>query len=127
MPKIEFTESELFGRRVAIESDALKQLSGRTLNLRRVDARYGLMKNTRYVLVADSAPESPISTFEADDSNESTKRSFSIVTLTILGGFRRLLLFRNPWAMKRLVICTCHSPPFRYVSPCLNAAGADVH
>jgi len=63
-PKIEYTESEIFGRRVAIELNASKQLAGRTLNLRRVYSRYGLMTNTRFVLIADSAPESPISAFE---------------------------------------------------------------
>ena len=87
MPKAEYIESELFGRRIAIDPDALKQLAGRTLSLRRVDAHYGLMENTSYVLVASSAPESPVSTFGADDSNESSKRRFSIVALTILGGF----------------------------------------
>jgi len=45
------------------------------------------MKNTRYVLVANSVPESPVSAFETEDSNEGTKRSFSIAVLTILGGF----------------------------------------
>src|SRR5580658_2969314 len=42
-PDVEYTESELFGRRVAIESSALKQLSGRSLGLRRVASNRGLM------------------------------------------------------------------------------------
>src|SRR5579863_6279775 len=40
-PKEKCIESELFGRRVAIDPEALKHLSGRTLGLRRVDADYG--------------------------------------------------------------------------------------
>ena len=112
MPKEEYAESELFGHPVAIESDAMKQLSGRTLILRRVDARYGLMKNTRCVLVADSAPESPISTFEADDSNVSTKRSFSIVALTILGGFTGMGII---WVVGGIIASTLKIPDSKFL------------
>ena len=71
---VEYTESELLGRRVAIESNALKQLSGRTLCLRRVASSRGLMKVKRYVLVADSVPELPSPHLEAGVSPEQTKR-----------------------------------------------------
>src|ERR1700677_2043387 len=86
-PEVEYTESELFGRRVAIESSALKQLSGRSLGLRRVASNRGLMKIKRYVLVANSFPEPPSPHFEARVSPEQTKRLFSIAAMTILGGF----------------------------------------
>lgn len=55
---------ELLGRTVSTTPEALEHLSGRTLSLRRVDARYGWMKNTRYVLVADSVAEPTVATLE---------------------------------------------------------------
>ncbi len=86
-PEGEYTEFELLGRRVAIKSGALKQLSGRTLGLRRVASSRGLMKANRYVLVADSALESPSPHLEAGISPGRSKRLLSIAVLTILGGF----------------------------------------
>lgn len=85
--EVDYTESELLGRRVAVESSALKQLSGRTLKLCRVASSRGLMNISRYVLVADSNPEEPDPRFEMHATPEQTKRVLSIVTLTILGGF----------------------------------------
>ena len=84
--EMEYVETELVGRRVEIERSALRNLAGRTLCLRRVSSRYGLVRNTRYVLVADSVPESPLSAF-AGDSNERIRRVCSVAALTILGGF----------------------------------------
>jgi hypothetical protein len=86
-PEVESTELELLGRPVAIELSALKQLSGRTLSLRRVAPSLGLMGTKRYVLVADSVPDLPGSYHETSVSPEQKKRLFSIATLTILGGF----------------------------------------
>jgi hypothetical protein len=79
-PKMECVTSELFGHRVSISTDALKHLSGRILCLRRVDARYGLLKNTQYVLVADSAPQ--------DNLEEKIGRGFTVGALTVLGDSR---------------------------------------
>jgi hypothetical protein len=111
-PKTDYTESELFGRRVAIESSALKQLAGHTLSLRRVNARYGLMKNTRYVLVADSVPESPVSAFGADDSNERAKGYFSIAALTILGGFTGMGII---WLMICIIVPLLKIPESKFL------------
>lgn len=83
-PKQEYVESELFGRPIEIEPDALKHLTDHTLSLRRVHPDYGLMDIPRYVLVADSGPKSSASTFE---SGERVKRGLSIAALSILGGF----------------------------------------
>jgi hypothetical protein len=77
---VTYSECELLGRPVAIESKALTHLSGQTLSLRRVGASRGLMKVSRYVLVSDLAPSST-------DSPQQTRRIFSIAALTILGGF----------------------------------------
>jgi hypothetical protein len=86
-PKEEYLQSELFGHRVSIEPDALKHLSGRTLCLRRVNAGYGLMRDARYVLVADSAPGPSADGFGANDIGEKVKRGFAIGAFTVLGGF----------------------------------------
>ena len=110
--KTEYTESELFGRRVAIESSALKQLAGHTLSLRRVDARYGLMKNTRYVLVVDSAPELPASIFEESGSSEKTKSNFSVAALTILGGFTGIGVI---WIMAAIAVNTFRIPDSKFL------------
>jgi len=102
----EYIESELLGRRVAIGSDALKQLSGRTLGLRRVASSYGLMKSERYVLVADSA-EPPASAFEGNASREQTKRVLSIAGLAILGGFTGIGVI---WIVSVTVIAVLNIP-----------------
>ncbi|GEM_PF-7076822 len=82
-PKWEYVESELFGRRIAIESTALNQLAGRVLSIRRVDAAYGLMKDTHYVLVASSDSEEA----DSDQAIKNVKRILSVAALTVLGGF----------------------------------------
>ncbi len=85
--ELEYADCELLGRRVGIESSALKQLAGQTLDLRRVGSARGLMKMPRYVLVANLAPESPAPGFEMNASAEQARRVLSIAALTILGGF----------------------------------------
>ena len=81
------TEFELLGRPITIETDALKQLSGRTLGLRRVNASRGIINTPRYVLVLDSTSQSPDRCFATGVSPEQIKRALSITALTILGGF----------------------------------------
>lgn len=88
-PKAELVESELFGRRISITADALKHLSGRTLGLLRVEAQYGLMKNTRYVMVTDL----PDQAVNGDGISEKARRGFSIGALTVLGGFTGMGIF----------------------------------
>jgi hypothetical protein len=83
---IEHTEFPLFGCNIAIESNALKNLSGRVLGLRRVDAKYGIMRDTRYVLTADFVPESPTNILSAAKSDK-IRRGFTVAVLTVLGGF----------------------------------------
>ena len=72
---------ELLGRRVSITPEALRQLAGQTLTLRRVNSPYGLINAPRYVLVAESAPD------VSPETEDRTKRNFSIAALTVLGGF----------------------------------------
>ncbi len=72
---------ELLGRSVSITPEALKQLAGQTLTLRRVNPAYGLVNVPRYVLIADSAPDVSLET------EDRTKSNFSIAALTVLGGF----------------------------------------
>jgi hypothetical protein len=91
-PKMECKEYKMFGRHVAIETNALNHLSGRFLGLRRVDANYGLMRNTRYVLVADSAPESSANTSSVANGDK-VRRNFVVAALTILGGFTGMGVF----------------------------------
>lgn len=105
--EVDYTESELFGRRVSIESNALKQLSGRVLALRRVASSRGLINISRFVLVADSAPESPSSQFESGDSPEQTRRLFSIAAMTILGGFTGMGVI---WIVSALVVSMLRIP-----------------
>jgi hypothetical protein len=78
---------ELLGRSTSITPEALKHLTGHTLALRRVKSAYGLFSAPHYVLVADSAPESSVSTLGKKDSYDKTQRNLSIVALTVLGGF----------------------------------------
>jgi hypothetical protein len=85
--KLEVTELELFGRPIAIESNTMKQLSGRTLDLRRVASNRGLMNDSRFVLVVDSAPSPSSPRFETSVSPEQAKRVLSIAAFTFLGGF----------------------------------------
>jgi len=75
---------ELLGCTMSITPEALKQLSGRTMALRRVEPRYGFMNIPRCVLVADSILESKASISETGDR---TKRTVSIAALIVLGGF----------------------------------------
>ncbi len=91
--KRELSEFELFCRPISITPDALKQLSGRTLSLRRVDAQYGLMNDMRYVLVADSTTEQPGSALGRDNFDERIKRGLSLAALTVLGGFTGMGVF----------------------------------
>ena len=72
---------ELLGRCVSVTPEALRQLAGQTLTLRRVNPTYGLVSVPRYVLVADSAPDISLETEDRAKSN------FSIAALTVLGGF----------------------------------------
>ncbi len=109
----EYTEAELLGRRVAIESSALKHLSGRTLGLRRVASSRGLMKVNRYVLVADSVHKRPSPHFEAGVSSEQMKRQFSIAALTILGGFTGMGVI---WIASALVVSSLRIPIERLFS-----------
>lgn len=78
-----FVEFQLFGRSVAVESEALKYLSGRVLGLRRVDSHIGLFNIPRYVLVAGSA-DAPA---RQGRGSERITSDLSITALTILGGF----------------------------------------
>jgi len=78
-----FVEFQLFGRSVAVESEALKYLSGRVLGLRRVDSHIGLFNIPRYVLVAGPA-EAPA---RQGRGSERITSDLSITALTILGGF----------------------------------------
>lgn len=95
-----YSERELLGRHVAIESSALKQLSGRTLSLRRVAASRGLMKISRYVLVTDLTPA-------PTDSSEQTKRAFLIAALTVLGGFTGMGV---TWVVSALIVSMLNIP-----------------
>jgi hypothetical protein len=72
---------ELLGRSVSITPEALRQLAGQTLTLRRVNPTYGLLNAPQYVLLAESAPEVSFKT------NDRTKNNVSIAALTVLGGF----------------------------------------
>ena len=110
-PKMDCTESELFGRHISITAEALKHLSGGTLALRGVDAQYGLMKNTHYVLVADSTPESPTHVFGAGDISEKIKRGFPIGALTILGGFTGMGVF---WIVYGLIAAALRIPDDKF-------------
>jgi hypothetical protein len=111
-PKAEYIESELFNRRVAIESDAMKQLTGHTLSLHRVDARYGFMNVPRYVLVADSVPEPSVSTFAADGSSENIKSNLSGAALTILGGFTGIGVI---WIVAAIIVNTLKIPDDKFL------------
>jgi hypothetical protein len=91
-PEREYTKVHLFGHTVVIESNALKNLSGRVLGLRRVDAKYGIMRDTRYVLKADSVPASPTDISSTAKSGK-IRRGFLVVALTILGGFTGMGIF----------------------------------
>lgn len=75
-----YTQCKLLGHCVAIESDAMSELSGRALSLRRVAASRGLLNVWRYVLVTDSAPTT-------SDTPDQTRRVISIAAMSILGGF----------------------------------------
>ncbi|HTR42629.1 MAG TPA: hypothetical protein VMH87_13535 [Pseudomonadales bacterium] len=86
-PKAECIELKLAGHNVAVESSALEHLSGQRLALRRVDAHYGLMRGTRYVMVTDSTSGSPDHPFNEEGFIERITRGFPIGALTILGGF----------------------------------------
>lgn len=87
--KMESEEFQLLGRPFAIESNALKRLSGGILTLRKVDSRIGLFNMPRYVLVA--GPAGPLPGREADVApggpNERITNYVSVAGLTILGGF----------------------------------------
>jgi hypothetical protein len=85
-PEMDCTELKLAGHKIAIETSALKHLSNRVLNLRRVDAGIGLLKNTHYVLVAGDTAASSLA-FAAEGSSEKIKSYLSITFFTILGGF----------------------------------------
>lgn len=111
--EMEYTESELLGRHVAIESETLKELAGQTLDLRRVGATRGLMKMPRYVLVANSAAESPSAGFEMNASAEQTRRVVSIAFLTILGGFTGMGVI---WIVSALVVSMLRIPLERLFS-----------
>ena len=78
---LDSTEHELFGHQVAIESNALKQLSGRTLDLRSVAASRGLVNVSRYVLTTDS------NSGQIEANANKSKITPSTIALTILGGF----------------------------------------
>ena len=105
--EVGYPESEISGRRVAIESNALRQLSGLTLCLRRVAASRGVMKVARYVLVAESVPDIPGALFETGISPERTKRLLSIAALTILGGFTGM---GAAWIASVIVVSLLKSP-----------------
>jgi hypothetical protein len=87
--KMEFEQFHLLGRNFAIESNALKHLSGRALTLRRVDSRIGLFNTPRYVLVA--GPAGALSGTDGDAAtggpSERITNYVIVAGLTILGGF----------------------------------------
>lgn len=111
--EVEYTESELLGRRVAIESSALKQLSGQTLDLHRVASTHGLTKVKRYVLVTSSVPKPTNPHFESGASPEQMKRLFSVAALTILGGFTGMGVI---WIISALVVSILRIPLERLFS-----------
>ena len=77
----------LLGRTISITPEALRTLSGRTLALRRVDAPYGFVKDTRNVLIATSPSERVIPLTDDDNSREKEKEFISRVAFSVLGGF----------------------------------------
>jgi hypothetical protein len=87
---MEYSDFDLLGRTVAIESDALKHLSGCALSLRRVKAHSGLLNVSRYVMVANSTAASPNPAGGDEGSVEKTQRYISIAALAVLGGFAGL-------------------------------------
>jgi hypothetical protein len=86
---------EFLRRSVSITPEALKQLAGQTLTLRRVNSGYGLINVPRYVLVADSAPDVSF------ENNDRIKNNFSIAALTVLGGFAGMGII---WLMICLIV-----------------------
>lgn len=88
-PKMEFEEFHLLGRNFAIESNALKRLSGLTLTLRRVDSKIGLFNSPRYVLVAGPTGALPGGDTAAAPGGLSERIAYytSVGGLTILSGF----------------------------------------
>lgn len=81
---------EIQGYHLAANADVLKELAGRTLALRRVDASRGVMKQARSVLVAVSAGE--LARLGNNDSAEK-KRVASIIALSVLSGFTGMGVF----------------------------------
>jgi hypothetical protein len=78
---------DLFGHRVAVAHDALKRLAGLTLALRRVDARYGLFKDTMHVLVAASESDTIPATPEDQIFAKKWTRFFRLGLLSVMSAF----------------------------------------
>ena len=97
---------ELLGRPVSITPEAVRQLAGQILTLRRVNPTHGLLNAPQYVLIAESAPE--VST----DADARTKSNFSIVALTILGGFSGMGIV---WIVGCLLIPLLKIPENKFV------------
>ena len=105
--EIEFTESKLWGRYVAIESNALKRLSGKFLDLREVPSSRGIYNIKRFVLVATPGPNPAGLESGAKLSPEQLKRLLSLGGMTVLGGFTGMGLI---WIGSGLVIMSRNPP-----------------
>lgn len=105
--EIEFTESKLWGRYVAIETNALKRLSGKFLDLREVPSSRGIFNIKKFVLVAAAGPKPAGQVSGANWSPEEMKRRLSVGVLTVLGGFMGMGVI---WICSGFVIMSRNPP-----------------